>query len=1625
MKSTTISLLILTLFWFSESRYHHHSGKSYIYYEEKELQRTKRHLDLEPRKLSPRIEVSPIKHTERNKRSLYRPYVPGQVQDVRIQIKLKTYWKDQLANKYTPQFRLLAGNVIDEVSNALIDNRNFVEAIVLKFRPSKWNVLVDLSLKFFKTEVDPLHYLEGIVASGWVAGLQVFSNYFKVIKIINGNVNFPVWNYPKGLRLRLHPAILTKVKPKTAKKKVLLPANYKEIRISYQLYQKWNMFFLAKFSAPYRILSGNIEESLDHAFMSSPNYLDSQVLGFRESQDGQCVVDMIVRFSSEEVYPAQKLKILISSGNIGSIPVISDSLEIYEINNITSDQPMQENTSQEEFPKPHSDADVNQGNETEANNEGKKPSSNKNLSGQQQQQQTTQPIFPLANMHNKTSTATNATGVKSPGKTSMYLKLQKIRLSKQSGVFVVQHSAKAPKVPIENVVEESSMPVYPAQSKINGNGEVISEQRQQQKEAQPQQQIQEKSQYQLQQQQQQKPPQNQQIQQQQPLHYQGQVNQATLPQQMEQNMSQHPQQQQIPYQQQKPAQQQQQPLQAPQQPDTSPLNHATQNDKDLWQSLPDQVEGKLVMNSRQPASQRVQQAPPKGNEKQLAQPSTQNATDYELEKLKQQIKEQNENKAQNNVEVAAQNQEDNLAYSSDTPTLTKTLYPQIAYSVNQTQAGNEAYRGAEAASKENSKSQNSILQFTDNVIAEKQNYAANQAANASSTDLRPSGRNNYQSGVTTLIAGVMNEQVKHIKAIHMQTIYTNPTTSSNNSARFAENETNTGLRPNQEQGESGAEGPQQASNGTIFNGMNTNKTAEQNAKGNVTQFAVASQSIKPHEGIGAAYWNFSLPQPLESNPESNSSSSGEKSVQSNPTSYWNEQHLFKAHQSKAGPLSTTSQQQLQQKLPSTADKQQQQQQQQQPMTQQLPKLNPNTYQQQQAPQQQQQITYQQQQQQPVAQQQSMLYPNAYQQQQPPQQQIQQQQYQQQPMSYQQQQPITQQGNSSPLRQQQQQPSQLPPQEAQQQQYRQQQQQITYQQQQQQQPVTQQQPQLNSLTYPKQQQQQRESQQQQPLTYQQQKQESPTSTELKAPLTKAPDYAISPATGYQIKQEPQYPVSSLAKTDGVASSYQSYTKTPNQTVGDNTYSASSGVTQTNAPPLASPVITASATNSSQKPSSENKTSAIDYYSPKPEVNNGYEAANYTVASQSPGQVDKNLKVNEVQQTPHIYTPRVKMYQWPPVVPPLDRPSQNNTYETVVTSEKEVSSQATYHSLHGVMTLQQTWHPLLSKVGSFPFKVLAQHIEHSVEETYLSHHMHVSCKVKGLRKSHRNASRDIASDKVGVDFDLTFQSSEVEVIQTLRQVAKNGVISELLVFPDSVSIENASAPNTLAPLNPKQENQTTSSSSEQSFVATSPVPLGNTAEAKPENSTKAVSYNASYPSTSSPMTSTTTPSPSFEFVTAPKDMPKSCEEIRNFGVGKSDGQYVLEARKGCHLSVICQNMEDAHPKEFLGGPNRQQWEAYPFAALIKISSHDKENIQSGACLENSDEGRRLLEEIFQAKGKQKAPTPPWQTNIKKLLEGRKRREIRNKFTVILEEDPGNRFSNRVSRSSDNDGADWGVL
>ena len=55
---------------------------------------------------------------------------------------------------------------------------------------------------------------------------------------------------------------------------------------------------------------------------------------------------------------------------------------------------------------------------------------------------------------------------------------------------------------------------------------------------------------------------------------------------------------------------------------------------------------------------------------------------------------------------------------------------------------------------------------------------------------------------------------------------------------------------------------------------------------------------------------------------------------------------------------------------------------------------------------------------------------------------------------------------------------------------------------------------------------------------------------------------------------------------------------------------------------------------------------------------------------------------------------------------------------------------------------------------------------------------------------------------------------------------------------------------------------------SIVATSPVPLGNTVEAKPDNNTAAVNYSTTFPSAISTVKTTKAPTPSFEFVTAPK-------------------------------------------------------------------------------------------------------------------------------------------------------------
>ncbi|XP_066916820.1 uncharacterized protein [Clytia hemisphaerica] len=184
-----------------------------------------------------------------------------------------------------------------------------------------------------------------------------------------------------------------------------------------------------------------------------------------------------------------------------------------------------------------------------------------------------------------------------------------------------------------------------------------------------------------------------------------------------------------------------------------------------------------------------------------------------------------------------------------------------------------------------------------------------------------------------------------------------------------------------------------------------------------------------------------------------------------------------------------------------------------------------------------------------------------------------------------------------------------------------------------------------------------------------------------------------------------------------------------------------------------------------------------------------------------------------------------------------------------------------------------------------------------------------------------------------------------------------------------------------------------------VATTPVPFattetytttavqtsGNPLVAGPNGSPTVVIDNST---TNATLQSSPQPSlESDELVTLPKGLPRSCAEIRDSGVGKMDGQYIVEARENCHLSLICQDMEGENPKEFLGGPNEEEWKYWHFAVLIKISQKDKENIADGACLEKSDRGKDLLKRIVKAGLDQNNPVQEWRSKLSKLLRAKR--------------------------------------
>ena len=440
------------------------------------------------------------------------------------------------------------------------------------------------------------------------------------------------------------------------------------------------------------------------------------------------------------------------------------------------------------------------------------------------------------------------------------------------------------------------------------------------------------------------------------------------------------------------------------------------------------------------------------------------------------------------------------------------------------------------------------------------------AANVSNKEAEAKEQKEEHNAVATLVAGVLSEQVKHIKAVQIQTAYTIPSSTSNTSINAAANEANSEPKPKQEQGESGAAGPQQTSNtymqqkttesypkpvsyvtanstesvkqGSMeqpAEGSTTNTTGEN--IGNETFYTVMSRKAKPQGGIGIASWKF--------NPESNSS----------------KQLMYSNYSSYLG---------LQQGQPVT-----------------------------------------------------MLAQSAQQQQ---------------PIAYQQQQ------SSSNQQQQQNQPSNY------------------------QQPVIQPQPQ---------------QQQEKPITYQQQQHQVSTATEAKPVQTIAPDYVSRPATSYQSQQKPQA-AESYANAKTAPSPYTIYSNTLNKVEGNKEENRSSYAlpnpsynTETNASPrpawpLATPVTKLIANQGAQN---ESKSPVTEYYRPEQEMRNGYEPTNYTITTKSPLPGETSYKIN---LKPHVYTPKVKLYQWPPVATPMQNsnpPAQNNLpaqFTPVVLSEKEITS-----------------------------------------------------------------------------------------------------------------------------------------------------------------------------------------------------------------------------------------------------------------------------------------------------------------------------------------------------------------
>lgn len=375
--------------------------------------------------------------------------------------------------------------------------------------------------------------------------------------------------------------------------------------------------------------------------------------------------------------------------------------------------------------------------------------------------------------------------------------------------------------------------------------------------------------------------------------------------------------------------------------------------------------------------------------------------------------------------------------------------------------------------------------------------------------------------------------------------------------------------------------------------------------------------------------------------------------------------------------------------------------------------------------------------------------------------------------------------------------------------------------------------------------------------------------------------------------------------------------------------------------------------------------------------------------------------------------------PPVLAPATTPTVPQASAMQPTAAQDVTAAASPEvhylqpgeSLNGTVKLNETWYDFMGNTTSTTFKILADDIAQAINAAYVPYNYSVTSEVTGLSET--------PDQEVLASFTIHFPPGQTPTLAPLQQLVLVGFLGGIPVFRDSVQQAGYSPtstptsynyfnPNptvisnvTLSPVYPHETTAQVAPPPQQTNNVTQPLPP----TAAVTEPTSAVTVPAAPvvnetvapalpPATSGQTMNGPTQPPGFDqlstppgytggLIPLPEGIPKSCAEIRSSGIGSQDGEYVIQARPNCHLNIICQNMDEPNPIEFLGGPQQRYWLYWHYAILIRLSAYDKQHVDRRACLENSAEGRQFIHKVMDAGARQGNPLVHWKTNIKHMI------------------------------------------